>query len=302
MTNTKMHADEVETDESLVRRLLEAQFPDWSKLKIDRVSSFGTDNAIYKLGDDLAVRMPRIESAATQVDKEARWLPAMAPLLPLAVPVPIAKGAAAEGYPWAWSVVPWIAGQDANTARIGDLNQVAIDLARFIAALRLIDTSGGPAPSKQNFFRGVPLRALDRHTRDQLATLGHSIDGIVSEVWDAAVAAPAWDQAPEWIHGDLLPGNLIVSQQRLSAVIDFGCLGVGDPACDLVPAWYLFSGESRRTFRHATGADDATWSRARGWAVRAIGGLIYYADTNPAMVSQCRHVLAEVVDDFRAQT
>ena len=176
MTNTKMHADEVETDESLVRRLLEAQFPDWSKLKIDRVSSFGTDNAIYKLGDGLAVRMPRIESAATQVDKEARWLPAMAPLLPLAVPVPIAKGAAAEGYPWAWSVVPWIAGQDANTARIGDLNQVAIDLARFIAALRLIDTSGGPAPSKQNFFRGVPLRALDRHTRDQLATLGHSIE------------------------------------------------------------------------------------------------------------------------------
>ena len=140
-----------------------------------------------------------------------------------------------------------------------DLNQAAIDLARFIAALQRVDTSGGPAPSKQNFFRGVPLRALDRHTRDQLEKLGPSIDSMVSEVWDAAVAAPGWDQAPVWIHGDLIPGNLIVTQERLSAVIDFGCLGVGDPACDLVPAWYLFSGESRQTFRQATGADDETW-------------------------------------------
>lgn len=302
MADRKMHAGEVETDESLVRRLLAAQFPNWSNLPIARVASFGTDNAIYRLGEDLALRMPRIEWATAQVDKEARWLPVMAPLLPLTVPVPIAKGAPGEGYPWSWSVVPWLAGHDANNARIDDLNRVALDVAQFIAALRRIDTTGGPAPSKQNFFRGVPLRSLDRQIRDHLEKLDRSIDGTVRDVWDAAVTTPVWDRAPVWVHGDLMPGNLIVTHGRLSAVIDFGCLGVGDPACDLIPAWYLFSGESRQTFRQATGADDATWARARGWVVRAIGGLIYYADSNPAMVAQCRRVLAEVVDDFRTDS
>jgi aminoglycoside phosphotransferase (APT) family kinase protein len=299
MVDRKMHADEVETDESLVRRLLAAQFPNWSNLTIARVASFGTDNAIYTLGEDLAVRMPRIEWATAQVDKESRWLPVIAPLLPLTVPAPIATGAPAEGYPWSWSVVPWLPGQDASNGRIDDLNRAAIDLAQFLTALRRIDTTGGPAPSKQNFFRGVPLRSLDRHIRAQLEKLGRSIDNAVRDVWDAAVAAPVWDKAPVWVHGDLMPGNLIVTHGQLSAVIDFGCLGVADPACDLIPAWYLFSGESRRTFRQATAADDATWARARGWVVRAIGGLIYYANTNPAMVAQCQRGLAEVVDDFR---
>src|SRR5262249_15999598 len=157
------------------------------------------------------VRMPRIEWATAQVDKEARWLRVLAPSLPLTVPVPVATGAPGAGYPWSWSVVPWLAGQDANNAPIDDLDRAALDLAQYIVALRRIDTTGGPAASKQNFFRGVPLGALDRHQRAQLDKLGDSIDRTVREVWEAAITAPIWDAAPIWIHGDLLPGNLIVT-------------------------------------------------------------------------------------------
>jgi aminoglycoside phosphotransferase (APT) family kinase protein len=299
MCAAKMHADEVETDASLVRRLLVAQFPQWADLPIEPVQSAGTDNAIYRLGEDLAVRLPRIHWATAQPEKEQRWLPRLAPHLPLTIPVPLATGNPGEGYPWRWSVVPWMQGEAWTIDGVGDLCEAAADLARFIAALQQIDPTGGPPAGPENFYRGVPLSTRDAGFRAAIAAAGDMVDvDAMIAAWEAALAAPAWDGPPVWVHGDLSrPGNLIVAEGRLSAVIDFGCLGVGDPACELGAAWSLFSSESRNVFRAALPFDDATWARGRGWALTMVGAFPYYKHTNPAIVAEARHVIAEVLAD-----
>jgi aminoglycoside phosphotransferase (APT) family kinase protein len=296
-----MHADEVDTDVALVHRLLGAQFPQWADLPIEPVRSAGTDNAIYRLGDDMAVRLPRIHWATGQVDKEHRWLPRLAPLLPLAIPVPLAKGRPAEGYPWHWSVHRWLEGENATVERIADPGQAATALARFVAALQRIDPAGGPPAGPHNFYRGVPLALRDPHTRAALEALDGVLDTeAATAAWEAALQAPTWHGPPVWIHGDLQSGNLLAVQGRLSAVIDFGGLGVGDPACDLIVAWDLFSAETRDLFRAVLTVDDATWARGRGWALSvALIGLPYYLDTNPVFVRYARHVIDEVLDDHQ---
>ena len=295
----KMHADEVDTDVSLVRRLLAAQFPQWAKLPIVAVRSAGTDNAIYRLGDEMAVRLPRRPGATMQVDKEQRWLPLLAPLLPLAVPVPLGRGTPAAGYPWRWSVCRWLDGENATTQRLADLGEAATELAQFVAALQRIDPTGGPPPGPHNFFRGVPLSMRDGDTRAAIASLDGMLDtDAVTTAWDAALRAAAWDGPPVWIHGDLSSENLLAVEGHLSAVIDFGGLGVGDPACDMMIAWDLFSGESREVFRAALAVDDATWARGRGWALsRALIFIPYYLDTNPAGAGNARRMIDEVLAD-----
>ena len=297
----KMHADEVDTDVSLVGRLLATQFPQWADLPIEPVASAGTDNAIYRLGEDMAVRLPRRPGATEQVEKEHRWLPILAPLLPLAVPLPLAKGIPAEGYPWHWSVVRWLEGENATMERIADLGEAATALAQFVAALQRIDPTGGPPPGQHNFFRGVPLAMRDMYTREAIAALHGLLDtDAVTAAWEVALQAPKWDRAPVWIHGDLSAGNLLAVQGRLSAVIDFGCLGVGDPACDLMIAWGLFSGETRDVFRAALSVDDATWARGRGWALsQALIFTPYYLDTNPVGVGSARRTIDEVLADHK---
>lgn len=302
MSEKKMHAEEVETDASLVRRLLAAQFPQWAALSIERITSSGTDHAIYRLGDDLAVRLPRIHWATGQVAKDERWLAALAPHLPLAIPVPLAQGEPAEGYPWRWSVVPWLEGEAWTSDGIDDLRQAALALAQFIRALQRVDATGGPVAGKANFYRGVPLSVRDADFRAQVAASGDMVDArAMIEAWEAALAAPAWDGPPVWLHGDLSrPGNLLVAGGRLSAVIDFGCLGVGDPASELAAAWALFSGESRAAFRAALPFDDATWARGRGWALIGVGALPYYRETNPAIVAEALHTIAEVLAEHES--
>ncbi len=215
MSAGKMHVDEVDIDVSLVGRLLAAQFPQWADLPIAPVHSAGTDNAIYRLGSDMAVRLPRIDGATGQVDKEHQWLPRLAPHLPLAIPVPLAMGTPGEGYPWPWSVYQWLAGENATIERIADPGQAARDLAQFVAALQRIDPAGGPPPGEHNSFRGVPLATRDAETRAAIATLGGMLDtAAVTAAWDAALQAPAWDGPPVWIHGDLSPLNLLVERGR----------------------------------------------------------------------------------------
>lgn len=301
MSADKMHADEVHTDAPLVRRLLSAQFPRWADLPIEPVPPSGTDNAIYRLGNDMAVRLPRIHWAIGQVQKEQRWLPKLAPHLPLAIPVPIATGLPGEGYPWHWSVVPWIEGETWAIDRIRDQRRAAADLAHFITALQQIDPTDGPPAGPENFFRGVPLSTRDAQTRDAITASGDMVDtGAIIAAWEAALTAPEWHGPPVWVHGDLSrPGNLLLTEGRLAAIIDFGCLGVGDPACELAAAWALFSGESRDLFRAALPFDQATWARARGWALRAVGAIPYYRDTNPAIVAEALHVIDQVLADHR---
>lgn len=297
MTTNKMHADEIEITDALVSRLLAAQFPEWAKLPLTPIPSAGTDNALFRLGDDKAVRLPRIEWATGQAHKDFRWLPWLAPFLPLTIPAPLALGAPGEGYPWEWSIYRWLDGDEAALERLSNPAQAATDLARFILALQQVDPAGGP-PAR----RGVPLIQRDRPTHEAIAALRDMYDvKALTEAWEIALQAPQWDRAPVWVHGDLLPGNLLVKQGRLSAVIDFAGLGIGDPACDLIIAWNLFSGESRDVFRTTLGVDDATWARSRGWALsQALIFIPYYLNTNPVGVNIAKRAVDEVLADHFA--
>jgi aminoglycoside phosphotransferase (APT) family kinase protein len=294
MRTGRMHADEVDHDVALVRRLLAAQLPHWADLPIEPVPSSGTDNAMYRLGDAMAVRLPRIPGAVADVEKEHRWLPRLAPFLPLAVPVPLAKGKPGEGYPWPWSVYRWLDGETATMDRIAEPEQAAADLAGFVGALQRIDPSDGPRGG-----RGVPLSRRDAETREALAALHGMIDvGAATAAWEAALLAPAWEGPPVWLHGDLHATNLLAREGRLSAVIDFGGVGVGDPACDLMVAWTYLPARTREVFRAALPVDDATWARGRGWALSV--GLIalpYYRDSNPVLAGIARSAIAEALAD-----
>jgi aminoglycoside phosphotransferase (APT) family kinase protein len=289
-----MHDDEAPTDADLVSRLLARQFPRWAGLPVVRFPSAGTDHAIYRLGAHLAARMPRVGGAAGQAAKEAEWLPRLAPRLPLALPVPLAIGRPDLGYPYPWAVYEWLPGRPAE-GRLQDPTQAATDLAGFIRALRSLDTTGAPPAGS----RGGPLAERDDAVRQAVAALGGRIDGVAAlRTWDESLAAPAWDGPGRWIHGDLLPGNLLVRDGRLCAVIDFGSAAIGDPACDLQPAWHLFRGPSRRAFLAALDVDRAGWLRGRGWVLsQALIALPYYWDTNPGIVRQSLHALGEVLAD-----
>jgi aminoglycoside phosphotransferase (APT) family kinase protein len=289
----------VDIDVGLVGHLLEAQFPRWADLTLAPVDSAGTDHAIYRLGAELCVRLPRVDWAVAQVEKEHRWLPTLAPVLPLAIPAPVAKGAPGEGYRWPWSVYRWIEGEQASIERLADPHEAILELARFVASMHRVDSAGGPAPGAHNFFRGVPLAAREASTRDAIASLRDTADtGAVTRAWDQALETPAWDGPPVWIHGDLQAGNLLVRDGRLTAVIDFGGLGVGDPACDLIVAWNFLPADLRDVFRVALAVDDATWARGRGWALSvSLIALPYYQATNPVIVANAIRTIDEVLAD-----
>ena len=293
MPAVRMHADEVATDETLVRRLLAAQFPHWAGLPIRYVPSYGTDHDVYRLGEDLVVRLPRIGWAAQQAAREAKWLPWLAPRVPLALPVPLGLGEPAGDYPFAWSVCTWLPGENAD-GTIGDLGRAADDLAGFVRAMRRLDPA--LAPDDMRHSRTGPYSG-DAAVRRAIEELGDRIDGPAAlRSWDETMAADPHDGPGSWVHGDLLPGNLLVDGGRITAAIDFGGLSVRDPARDLLAAWSIFTGPSRERYREALGADDASWLRGRGWALRqAVNALPYYWDTNPGMVRMARRELSEVL-------
>lgn len=293
----------LDIDAALVRRLVGAQFPRWKDLAVRPVAPGGWDNRTFHLGDDMTVRLPSAATYSLQVEKEHRWLPRLAPLLPLPIPVPLAMGAPAETYPWHWSIYRWIEGETARRERIASLSQLAANLAEFLVALQRIDPTGGPAPGQHNFFRGGPLSVYDSETRQAIAALDGRIDtAAASAVWEAALAA-TWHGAPVWFHGDVSWGNLLVRQGRLSAVIDFGTSGVGDPSCDLAIAWTLFEGKSRDTFRAGFPADEAMWARGRGWTLwKALITFAGHMDVNPVEIEKSRHVIDEVLADHTCGT
>ena len=279
----KMHTDEVDVDASLVRRLISSQFPQWDGLDLWPIPSTGTDNAIYRLGHGMGVRLPRIHWAVPQIAKEWQWLERLQPHLPAQVPVPLAKGQPQHGYPHPWLVYPWLEGDDLQHGTVADLGELARDVARFVRALWAIDPGDGPPAGR----RGGPLAPHDDLTRSAIAALDGRIDvDRALAVWEAAIAAEQWAGPPVWVHGDLLPGNIIVRNGRLSGVIDWSATGLGDPACDAMLAWSL-PPDARAAYRAALGVDDATWARARGWTVEQAAHFIpYYADTIPEGVAR----------------
>jgi aminoglycoside phosphotransferase (APT) family kinase protein len=299
MSANRIHADQIDTDELLVRRLVADQFPQWADLPVTAVPTSGTENAIYRLGDEMGVRLPYRAVKDDQLEKLERWLPRLAPHLPLSIPYPLARGAPSEEYPAAWSIVRWLDGEETTLEQLGDPVETARTLTEFVRALIAIDTTGGPAPGAHNFWRGVTLAARDEMTRRCIRESEALVDtAAVTRAWDRDLAAAAWDAPSTWLHGDLAPDNMLLNDGRLSAVIDWGGLGVGDPAIELLPAWNLFRGASRAAYREALGFDDATWARGRGLALStSIVALPYYNDTIPVRARRAADVIRHVLAD-----
>jgi aminoglycoside phosphotransferase (APT) family kinase protein len=285
-----MHEDELHVDEALVRRLVAEQFPDWAELPLRRVEPDGTVNAIFRLGDGLSVRLARREGPTEPGSEAIDWLPGLAPQLPLEIPVPVAQGRPGGRYPWFWEIHTWVEGEMVPVAEIDEI-QAARDLGSFVAALQAVDPSGAPPG------RGVPLAELDGSFRHWFGRFPG--DPALADEWEAALAVPRWSGPPVWHHGDLDVRNWLVRDGRISGVIDWGCMGVGDPAADVMVAWKLHSPEARDVFREALPTDDATWARARGWVVwQAVAALAYYTpESNPVFCSEAESWLDLVLSE-----
>jgi aminoglycoside phosphotransferase (APT) family kinase protein len=268
----RMHVDELEIDEALVRRLLDEQFPQWVDVPLRPIEPRGTVNAIFRLGDDLSVRLARRDGPTKPQHKELEWLPRLAQFLPVEIPVPVAQGRPSAGYPWFWDIHTWVEGETVPVEEI-DVIQAARDLAALVRALQRVSPAGAPPG------RGIPLAERDKEFRHWLARFDGNV--AVTVEWERALAAPAWDGPPVWHHGDLDVRNWLVRDGRISGVIDWGATGVGDPACDVMVAWKLHSPAARDAFREALPTDDATWKRARGWVLsQAVAILAYYTPAN----------------------
>ncbi|PNG19546.1 aminoglycoside phosphotransferase family protein [Streptomyces cahuitamycinicus] len=294
MCAVRMHEDELDIDVSLVGRLIAGQFPQWAGLPLRRLESSGTENAMFRLGADKVVRLPRHPRAVEAIAHELRWLPLLGPGLPAASPEPLGRGEPGDGFPWPWSVYGWLGGRNPVPGRIEEPALLAGDLAAYVTALRRIDASEGPPG-----YRGVPLATRDPFLREALGRLAGRVDSTaVTRVWEETLGAPEHTGPPLWAHGDLMAGNLLVTGGRLSAVIDFGTVGVGDPAVDLIGAWCLLPAAARGVFREAVGAGEAEWVRGRGLALSiAVIALPYYWETNPPVAENSRYVIEEILTE-----
>jgi aminoglycoside phosphotransferase (APT) family kinase protein len=285
-----MHIDELEIDEALVRRLLAEEFPAWADRSLRRVEPAGTVHAIFRLGDDLSLRLSRRKGPTEPGGKEIDWLPRLAPLLPLEIPVPVAQGRPTSKYPWFWDVYTWVEGETALAEEI-DTIRAARDLAAFVAAMQRVDPAGAPRG------RGIPLAERDDEIRHWLERFDG--DSAVATEWERALAAPPWEDPPVWHHGDLDARNWLVREGRISGVVDWGSMGIGDPACDVMVAWKLHSAAARDAFREALATDNATWERARGWVLsQAIAALAYYTpENNPSLYREAEAWLELVLSE-----
>lgn len=292
MALRKLHDDEPDIDEALVRGLLADQFPQWAALPLRHVDAHGTQSLLFRLGDDLVIRLPRVAHAEPDADRERRWMPLLARELPVAVPVLEAEGRPGRGFPYPWLVHRWLTGAIPEVGRLADPQALAGDLAAFVTALRGVDTAGAPRS-----YRGNRLPDRDASTRQHIGQLAGKIDADAAlAVWDTALRASRATLPDVWLHADLQPGNLLVADGRLSAVIDFECMGLGELAVDLICAWYVLGEPERKVFRTAAGGDEDTWARGRGWALSiAAAELAYYEGKNPFMARTAERVIGEVL-------
>lgn len=286
-------------DASLVQRLIATQYPQWAHLTVEPVLPSGWDNRTFRLGDRMSVRLPSAAAYVAQVEKEHKWLPVLAPHLPLPIPVPIAKGVPALGYPWPWSVYAWLDGEPVQEGLIDSEEAFARTLARFLVDLHRIDVTDAPIAGLHNFYRGGSLSVYDGETRNALELLAGCIDTASAlTVWEVAMGS-TWNNPNAWVHGDLACGNLLVKDGKLHAVIDFGSSAVGDPACDLVIAWTMFGEASRHAFRSALPLDDATWARGRGWALWKALITLVKLDESQRKVDKSNQVIQRILADQR---
>lgn len=289
-----MDTEIVDTDEQLVTALLAEQFADLAHLSVTRLAS-GWDNVSYRVGDELVARLPRRAASAGLLANEQAWLAVIAPELPLPIPVPAHVGQPGCDYPFNWSLCPWLPGETSADAALDDPITEAGRLGRFLAALHR------PAPPalESNPYRGVDLAVRQRIVDNNLVALDGQVDSaLVREAFAQLCATPVWAGPALRLHGDLHSANVLVDHGEVSAVIDWGDVCSGDPACDLAVAWMLFGPEAREVFRRAAGCDANTWTRAAGWAIAF--ALVYMAneELSPAMAVIGRRLLPEVLGDL----
>lgn len=297
-----MHADEIRATTGQVAALVAEQCPAWAGLPVVAVAEEfeGTDHVLFRLGEELVARMPKMAYAADQAVSDARWLPALAEALPVRLPVPVYVGTPGAGFPWPWSVVGWING--VTPPRLGsDDVPLALELAAVARALHGVDAGEGPA--KPPGSRGSSLAHVAEGVSQAVARLAGADDGFDPDdalrAWELCLTAPEWRGPPVWIHGDLQPGNLVVRDGRLVGVIDWGALGLGDPAPDLAAAWWTFTGAARSAYRTALPYDDATWLRACGWALApSLTGIDYYRHSFPRMAEHGRRTVRAVIAEL----
>lgn len=269
-------------DTNLVKTLIKEQYPNFSDLKIVEVENSGNDNRTFHLGDSMLVRLPSGKEYASQIEKEMYWLPKLSPYISLDIPLPLFKGNPTKEYPFNWGIYKWIEGETLTYKDILNLDLLAIDLAKFLKELQSIDATLGPKAGKHNFYRGGSLNIYDNETRIALKNLKNIFDtNSLENIWKKCLKSK-YTNKPVWIHGDIAVGNLLIKDGRLSAVIDFGILGTGDPACDYVIAWTFFSNKSREIFKSHLNCDEETFERAKGWALWK--ALISYDIENPNSV------------------
>ncbi len=290
----------IEITATLATEFIAEQFPQWAHLEVSPVALSGIDNRTFRLGEELLVRLPSAEQYAEQVQKEQTWLPLLTPHISVAIPNPLALGKPSKEYPWHWSIYRWIEGQSANTISFdeGSLSEIAADLAQFLNELHKIDAADGPVPGPHNFWRGGNLSVYDTETRSALKELQNVIDtDAATAVWEKALSS-TWRNNPVWIHGDLSSGNILIKDGKLIGVIDFGCMGIGDPACDLVIAWTLLTNKSRKTFKSHVGLDPETWARARGWALwKALITLASLKDKTSEAALKNKQIIDEIINE-----
>ncbi|AIF80660.1 aminoglycoside phosphotransferase [endosymbiont of Acanthamoeba sp. UWC8] len=289
----KMHENELEVDEYLVHKLLKSQFPHWADLPLEAVISSGTDNALFRLGSEYVVRLPRIDWATESINKEYEWVPRISRFLKVPISEPLFKGNPDKSYPWSWIIAKWHEGHNPDFENGDEYGLLAQDLAHFLNGLHGIKLANGSFSR-----RGIPLKELDIETREAICKLEGEIDiPSITSLWSQLSNTTPWGKEPVWVHGDFLPGNILVQNNRLSAVIDFSDVGIGDPACDLIIAWSLLKPHSRRVFRNnLENIDDNTWKRGRGWALSiALIMLPYYKNTNPILASLAKRMIENVL-------
>lgn len=298
------NSDKLEVTLSLVDELIEAQFPQWMKLPIRFVEKNGMDNITFRLGEEMLIRLPSAEAYASKVTKEQKWLPVLAQQLSIKIPEPLAQGSPSRSYPWNWSIYRWIEGKSANLLSIDDssLREIALDLAKFLREMHKVNIKGAPSPGIHNFYRGGHLSVYDGETKAAISKLGKLIDSDrVMSVWKKAISSK-WDDNPVWIHGDLASGNILIKEKRLIAVIDFGGMAIGDPACDLVIAWTFLKGESRRIFQEMMNLEDGTWNRARGWALwKALVTVVSLKDKSGITAMEQLQIIHDVISEHELE-
>ena len=255
----------MELDAILAKKLISMQFPQWEKLLIQPVKKSGWDNRTFHLGKDMTIRLPSNQEYAPQILKEFHWLPILAQEITTTITTPVALGQPCEDYPFHWSVNRWIEGETVSLECIQNLNQFAQDLGEFLTEFQGIESTGGPVAGSHNFYRGGALSAYDEEMRQAILKIeDRNQQKIAKQLWEDALSSQ-WERKPVWVHGDFAVGNILVQKGTLNAVIDFGQLAIGDPACDLAIAWNFFTGDSRKKFQLAINLDRNTWVRALGW-------------------------------------